>query len=543
MSKDIFNGRKFSVIDNYKIWVSIFMTLGILLRLFHYFYNRSLWMDEVYLSSSLVNMDFHELINNQLDYQQKAPLGFLLAVKTILLVLGNGEMALRLFSLVSGIVSLFIFIPVARYFTSKRGVIIGLGIMAFAPALVFHSVEIKQYQTEMLTTLLVFYSYIRYHDSESYNDALAWGIIGALIIWFSYSSIFILLGIAAASTIYRFFSKDRKFKLIELAAFSLWIFSFLLNFLLFTHKHAESKWIVYWFDYYRTFMPFPPISTIDFKWFPLTLYHLLDYPLGLIWRFYTGSFSILTSVLKLSAVLSLILLFSGLCSFYKRKQLLLLLCSPLILVFIASGLKFYPLTERFWVFVSPVFIILIANGCVWLSNILELKFIGTSIRVLLLLGPFVNSMVYLAQPEEFLLHKRSFQREALEFVNKNFRPGDEIYIYWNDLPGFRLYQKIADFKFKAIEGKDHRYASADYTDYLNKLKIDFKAFNGKKRVWILHNDYYRTDIGDKIDEPKWYYLKDQAPVDRMISYFSTLGEQKEVFKSFDVKINLITLGR
>jgi hypothetical protein len=54
---------------------------GVLLRLFHYFYNRSLWMDEIYLSSSFLHFNYTELATTVLDHDQKAPLGFLWLVK------------------------------------------------------------------------------------------------------------------------------------------------------------------------------------------------------------------------------------------------------------------------------------------------------------------------------------------------------------------------------------------------------------------------------------------------------------------------------
>jgi hypothetical protein len=538
MNKGIFNRQELSSQSHFKICAAVFISLGILIRLFHYFYNRSLWMDEVYLSSSLIHMNYYELLTQQLEYQQKAPLGFLLAIKTFTIALGNTETALRLFSLISGILSLFLFIPVAKYFTTKTGVIIGLGIIAFSPALIFHSVEIKQYQAEMLATLLVFYSYIKYNGSNSYAEAIIWGSIGAVIIWFSYSSVFVLFGISATIIIGRFFTKDHKFILVELIPSLIWLISFLLNFMLFTHKHAESKWIVYWFDYYKTFMPFPPNSIADLKWFPFTIYHLLDYPLGLTWRFYELDIAFM-NLRALSAALPLLMLFLGLYASFKNK-FLLLLCSPFVLVFMASGLKLYPLTERFWVFISPIVIILIAKGYVWLTTALQQKIIGWIVLTLLLIGPFLNSAVYMVHPEEFLYHKRSFQREALEYINRNFQSGDIVYVYWNDLPGFKLYEGISNLKFSAVKGLDHRYSSINYTNYLNKLKSDFRVFNGKKRIWLIYNDYYRTDIGDRIDEPKWYYLKDQAPIERTIKYLSVFGDQKEVFKSFDVRINLIT---
>lgn len=176
------------------LWCYLLISTGVLLRLFFFFYNRSLWMDEVYLSASLIKMNFQELATQTLDYQQKAPIGVLWIVKLLVNLWGTNEMVLRLFPLLCGIVSLFVFLPVVKYFLRPMGVIVAIGILALAPPLIFHSVEIKQYATELLATILLFYLYIRYKDINTISALFLWGFWIAVIIWFSYSALFIFAG-------------------------------------------------------------------------------------------------------------------------------------------------------------------------------------------------------------------------------------------------------------------------------------------------------------------------------------------------------------
>ncbi|WP_316749105.1 ArnT family glycosyltransferase [Pedobacter gandavensis] len=487
-------------------------------------------MDEVYLSSSLIRMDYLDLATQPLDYQQKAPIGFLWAVRFFVELFGTGEMALRLFSLICGILSLFIFIPVCRYFTNEKGAVLGLGILAFASPLVFHAVELKQYQTEMLATLVILYSYIKCQHNRSYRGILLWGFIGALVVWFSYASIFILAGIATGLSIYRIIKKEWELFLKQGVSFLIWFLSFGINYLYFTHKHAESKWIVTWFDFYKNFMPVPPESMEDLKWYAINLYRLFDYPLGFLWN------------IKWLVLLPIGLLFLGLGQLFKRFQDFLVLCFPFLFLFLASGLKLYPLTERFWVFISPILILFIMNGYLWLMDRVHNHLFKLSFTLLLCAGLLLNSMRYVVYPKEFIGHKRSFQREALARIADKFQPGDVVYIYWNNLPGYKVYQKIHPLHFKAIEGKDYRKVSAAHESYLNHLKADFEGFKGKRRVWFVYNDYYRTDIGDGIDQPAWYYEKGENSMFKLLQYFSTLGKQEEVYNSFDIKISLITLN-
>lgn len=526
--------------SNEKVWCGILIGLGIFFRIFHFFYNRSLWMDEVYLSTSLIKLNYAELAQQSLDYQQKAPLGFLWTVKSFVYLLGTNEKALRLLSLLSGICAMFLFVPVARYFLKPLGVVTAIGILALAPPLIFHSVEIKQYETELFASLLALYLYIRYHETQSTGSLVQWGIAGAIILWFSYSSVFILGGIAFALSLVAIYRKNWSLFFRQLIPFLLWLISFAINFLLFTHKHAESEWIVYWFDFYRTFMPVPPSSAGDIQWYLSNFYHLIEYPLGLNWTLFASDNFFIKFLLK-GNWLALFLLVYGVWLFARERKYFLLLFFPFLLTFIASGLKLYPLVERFWVFISPLLILFIAKG----TEALTIGFAKWRLRLLipvvLLCGPLYTSAHFIVHPDELIIHKRSFQREALAYINYHFKPGDILYVYWDDLPGFRFYQKTYPFKFEAIEGGDYRNQSLNFNDYLHHLQKDFNLFKGKKRVWFISNNYYRTTIGDRIDTPSWYYEKDNNSTDRLKKHFSTMGKQTIVFKSFDLNISLVEL--
>ena len=219
----------------------------------------------------------------------------------------------------------------------------------------------------------------------------------------------------------------------------------------------------------------------------------------------------------------------------------MILLFPFLFVFLASGLKLYPLDERFWVFICPVLILFIAKGTDEVSEFFSGYKVKILFAILLLTGPVYSCIQSFIFPDNFIIHKKSFERQALAYVNDNFKEGDIVYVYWNDIPGYRFYKNTYPYNFKAIEGKDYRKVSTSYPDYLKHLQQDFKSFKGKKRIWLIYNDHFYTDIGDEIDQPDWYYLKNTNPTQPLTNYFSTLGNYQSVYTSFDVNVSLITL--
>jgi len=208
VSKDYVPLIDVKVYSEWRIAVWVMLGLGIFFWLFHFFNNRSLYVDEIFLATSLAKMNFLELTAPMLDYEQKAPLGFLWIERVMVLLFGNGEMALRLFPLLCGIASLFLFRPVARYFLKPVGVVVAMGILAAAPPLIYHAVEAKQYSTELFATVIALFLYTRFHKQMALPSLLLWGVSGALLLWFSFSSIFILAGMAMGICLHYLIKKN-----------------------------------------------------------------------------------------------------------------------------------------------------------------------------------------------------------------------------------------------------------------------------------------------------------------------------------------------
>lgn len=525
------------------IWTLV--GIGCFLRLFHYVDNRSLWIDEIYLNTSILKMGLWELVTQPLLYEQIAPIGVILPLKISAVLLGNNELALRLFPLLCGLASVVLFVPVARHFLgSTIWLIAAVGILALSPPLIYHAVEAKQYSTELLGSVLCLYVYFKYNSNLSRRSLLHWGLWGAIITWFSYSSIFVLTGTVAAIGLYNVSRRDWRAVWRLMLPLCIWTVSFALHYHLTASHSTEPSWLTNWFAVRQGFMPLLPLSYPEVMWFYHATHYFLDYPLGLLWDVAPAG-SILQLVLKTGQVVAALLLcgLGALWLFHRNQQLALVLVLPVGLTLLASGLKLYPFFERLTVFLAPLLILLLVLGCEKVATFIPQRaFISYALLILLLTWPFWMSLKQAINPDLFGGYKREYHRENLLYINQQYRPGDVIYIYWNLLPVYRYYKEIYNFNFKAIEGKDVRFTSNSKQEYLHNLKADITALRGKKRVWFLYKDNFFTNVGDYEFQPTWYWKLHPGSGRFFHDHIARTGRIVETRNTTESNISLLDLA-
>src|ERR1051325_2431697 len=113
-----------------KAGVAALLLLGALLRMRQYLTGRSLWVDEAMLALNIVNQNFAGLFK-PLDYDQGAPIGFLLVEKIFNSIFGKNEFTLRLFPLLVGLISLWLFYLLLKRITNIAGLLTALALFAF----------------------------------------------------------------------------------------------------------------------------------------------------------------------------------------------------------------------------------------------------------------------------------------------------------------------------------------------------------------------------------------------------------------------------
>jgi uncharacterized membrane protein len=322
------------------------ISFGILLRLWQYFSNRSLWADEAAIAYNIVKRSYGQLLQPLLR-NQAAPVGFLWVEKLSVQLLGNNELALRLFPLIAGIAAIFLFYRLAKQYLNLTGTIIALIWFCSCKELIYYSSEVKQYSSDVAIALLCFFLVQSLtKPSLTGKQAIALALSGAILIWFSHPSVFTLLGAGIGALIIQTKTlqvpnSQRSKSVFVLTA---WLLSFLCFYSVSLRNISDSNFLS---DYWKERSAFP-VGLFDFKWMVQTGINFFTLPLG--WHY------------PLNLLAFLVFLIGCACLIRRDRLLLPWLLSPAIATLTATFLQKYPFQERLVLFLTPFVLIVIAAG-------------------------------------------------------------------------------------------------------------------------------------------------------------------------------------
>jgi hypothetical protein len=139
-----------------KIWIFIFVLVGIAMRLALYVIAPPMGGDQAMLGLNIVNRSFAGLIGG-LDYQQVAPIGFLWIERAVFEILGMNELAMLLWPTLVSIAALVLFAYWANILLEPTTAAIATGFLATSNFAVRHGVELKPYGGDLFFSLLLFF--------------------------------------------------------------------------------------------------------------------------------------------------------------------------------------------------------------------------------------------------------------------------------------------------------------------------------------------------------------------------------------------------
>jgi dolichyl-phosphate-mannose-protein mannosyltransferase len=396
-------------------WVLI--AVGVVLRVARYLDNRSLWLDESFLALNLINRPFSDLFD-VLDYQQAAPPGFLALEKVAVELLGESEYALRLFPLLAGIGSLFLFWEVARRWLARPAAVIGLVLFVFLESLIYYSSETKQYAFDVVATLVLLLAFTLVLDRERWSWtglALIAGV-GAVVMFVSYAAVFVLAGIGVGIAIAAFARSEwSRLRALALLA-AVWLTGFALLYVISVRKTGSVQEEIFGSESGQA------TALGEAKHLARSIYNSFATTAG----FHRS----------LIALLGLALLVGAASLFARRSERFLVLASIIVVALVADVADKYPFSGRFSLFLVPVALLVVAEGlhALWERTRGAASLVGLAVIALVLVPPIALAAVRLVQPP-----RGEDIKPVLTTIAERWREGDTLYLHYPSQFAFRYY--------------------------------------------------------------------------------------------------------
>jgi len=480
-------------LNNIQLVSYFLMLIGILIRIYHYLVNRSLWLDEAMLSNNIINRDFSKLIE-VLDNRQIAPIGFLLLQKISTLIFGVNEFALRLFPLLCGIFSIVLFYLLLKRIVGEKIVLLGLVFFVFGRYLLYYSHEAKQYNIDLIIYIASFYFfYFKKLTNYSYIKLIGIGLLGGTFVWFSHLSAIFLISIGVFLVLRELLNKDIiQVKKVLIPA-TIWAISICLNYFFFIQNHSNEAIQIKAFSSIGYFPPIP-FRFEDLSWFYTITVHLIQYPLG-------------TS----SGIFIFIIMICGFFYIIKTKRYqILVLGIPVLIHLVLSFLKLYPFYGRFILYSTVFIIILTIMG---FNMLVKWKpRIGYLISI-------VSIVAFMGLPIKKCLNPFYFEEisPSIEYIENNREENDAIYVYCGAIPAFEFYQNMFNLNGKIIKGKVY---GLDHKKY--DLEVESLKELNTPRIWILFS-HYKKDGRD-------YFLEQCGKIGELKLNYDYCGASAHLFE-------------
>jgi hypothetical protein len=432
--------------------------VGIFLRAYFWAVDRSLWLDEAMLALNLVSHSFLGLLK-PLDYAQGAPIGFLVAQKVVIGLLGNKDYILRLIPLLAGCASVPLMYVVSRQYNRGLAPLVSLGLFALSPNLIYYSSELKQYSTDVFAALvLLLVAHKSLEDDARPRTLVALAIAGSLAMWISHPVLFVMAAIIITSVLAFAIQRLHRLRWLIGAAGAWGITLTLLYSISLRHLASNGVLVNYWSG---SFAPLPVWR--HFSWYRTALTGMLHDPAGLP-----------------ENAISVGLLVLGVFSLgLRRWRSMLVLTVPFLLTLIASALGRYPFSGRLLLFLVPLLLLLLVEGMDRVRTILlrvnrQAAFpVFVTLAACFLYPPAIVALRNVQSPP-----MREHIKPVMAYLASRKLSTDVVYIYYSASPAFRFYVPLYGFDTTDfVQGISAREEPARYLR-------DVDQFKGSQRVWF-----------------------------------------------------------
>lgn len=404
--------------------LAVVVLVGIALRGWQFFSERSLWHDEALLALNLIGRSFADSLGT-LDFAQAASLPFMAAEWLVGKGFGYAEEPLRLIPLASGVAATVLFAILARRVLSAWAAVIATLLFVVSDGLVYYASELKPYSSDvMVTTALLLLGTSVLREAPSRRRGAALGLVGAALILSSFSAVFIAGSLIIVLLAQALGKRAALTSLLPMI--SMWGIATVALVLEARRKTTSVRDA---FDPEATTGPraHEESGVLDPEW-------LDSFGSGLLNAIGTAEERPASHLAKLAALAVVI----GLVALARRRGALAALFTlPFLATMLASRLDLYPLTERTTLFLLPCLAILMAEGVTWPARRLRAPYgqaLAWTLAVAVLAYPVYSAGRYLVEPRV-----KQETQPVLEALAAGWQRGDTLYLQRRAQYAFRYY--------------------------------------------------------------------------------------------------------
>lgn len=417
--------------NRFHILAILVVLLGITYRLFMFFQNRNLIIDEANVVRNVYERGFLGLLK-PLSYEQYAAPLYMWTLELCSYIFGYSEKAMRLPALIFGVSAIFIYWQLLRKVMPVNSLWLPLGLLCFAPILVKYSAEVKQYVPDAFIAILLVLMALRF-DLLSMNKRkfiFTWIAIGSIAIWASQPAVFIL----ATVGIY-YFSQvvlQKKWNLFPalLIIGLVWLAQFGVYYELILKTQINSDYLQ---NYHREYFLFGTPSNKE-EWMHnwIRIKEILNNTSG--YNLYSLVMCIIFIIIGYLALLR------------KSVSQFILLSFPVFITLVAAALNQFSLIERVAIFILPFTMLAMGYG---FAQLMAIRFKAAPIAPLMI--TFAGLYILKDYNMNSLFRERfSFQEitAGFDYILSKNGTGKELYVDCASRDTYIYYTQIHPEKSK-----------------------------------------------------------------------------------------------
>jgi hypothetical protein len=444
------------------LWTLV--AVGAALRIFQYASDTSLWYDELSMARNLVHRSEGRLLREPLGDDQVAPVGFMVVEKAISRVLGESDLAFRFLLLPVALAALVLFLRLAERLLDGYAVPFAVATFAIGAPFIRYAAEIKSYGIDMaaMIALARITLALREPDSTAARCVRA-GIAGAILVWFSQPTVFVLAGLGGALLLAWLRNRDLETRRAVLGTVPIWGVASAAAVLVAVH-HVTPATRAYMDQFWRvrdSFFPWPFQKPSDALWLWDRILELFSDPTVLRYRW---------------PALSGGLVILGLIVLWRRNRFgALVLLGPFAVAVLAAVAQQFPLKTRVALYLLPILILAVAEAAEWIrrqASRLHPAAGGVCMAALFV----VPALAFVQRPPPYWVEDH---KTVLAFFREHRQPGDAVFVF--------------PYEVEAVEryGSEYGLAPDDYEigdcsrDDGRVFLRDVDRYRGRRRVWLL----------------------------------------------------------